>query len=160
MSGYITHAGYEKIRSEIETLQKRLRGEIAQKVGEAASLGDLRENAEYEAAKQQQHLIARRLQELGEMIQGAEIIENLDLPEGLVTVGKTVHLRNLESDRLDIYTILGPVESDVDNDIISYETPIVRQLMLKKEGDEVEVHVPAGTIRYRIEKIERFQSKL
>ena len=159
MPNYMTHAGYEKIRSEIETLQKKLRGEIAQKVGEAAAHGDLRENAEYEAAKQQQHLIARRLQELGELIQGAEIIENLDLPDGLVTVGKTVHLRNLDNDRLDIYTILGPIESDVDNNIISYETPIVRQLMLKKEGEEVEIQVPAGTIHYRIEKIERFQPK-
>jgi len=159
MPNYMTHAGYEKIRSEIETLQKKLRGEIARKVGEAAAHGDLRENAEYEAAKQQQHLIARRLQELGELIQGAEIIENLDLPDGLVTVGKTVHLRNLDNDRLDIYTILGPIESDVDNNIISYETPIVRQLMLKKEGEEVEIQVPAGTIHYRIEKIERFQPK-
>ena len=157
MSKYITHAGYEKIRNEINTLQKKLRGEIAKKVGEAASHGDLRENAEYEAAKQQQHLTARRLQELGEMIQGAEIIENLDLPEGVVTVGKTIHLRNLDNDRLDVYTILGPVESDVENDIISYETPIVRQLILKKEGEVVEIHVPAGTIRYRIEKIERYQ---
>ncbi|NOY78579.1 MAG: transcription elongation factor GreA [Calditrichaeota bacterium] len=159
MPNYMTHAGYEKIRSEIETLQKRLRGEIARKVGEAAAHGDLRENAEYDAAKQQQHLIARRLQELGELIQGAEIIENMDLPDGLVTVGKTVHLRNLDTNQLDIYTILGPIESDVDNNIISYETPLVRQLMLKKEGEEVEIHVPAGAIRYRIEKIERFQSQ-
>jgi len=160
MSKYITHAGYEKIRNEIDTLQKQLRGEIARKVGEAASRGDLHENAEYEAAKQQQHLTARRLQELGELIQGVEIIENLDLPEGVVTVGKTIHLRNLDNDRLDIYTILGPVESDIDKNIISYETPIARQLMLNKEGEEVEIHVPAGTIRYRIEKIEKYHPEL
>ena len=157
MPNYITHAGFAKIQKEIEELQKQLQGEIARKVAEAASHGDLRENAEYKAIKEKQQLIAKRLQELGELIQGAEIIEHLDLPEDQVTVGKKVYLRNLDNDRLDVYTILGPAESDVDNDIISYETPIARQLMMKKEGEEVEITVPAGTLRYRIEKIEKYQ---
>ncbi len=157
MATYMTHAGYEKIRNEIETIQKQLRGEIAKKVAEAASQGDLSENAEYDAIKERQRMLGNRLEELSRLIQGTEIIEMMDLPDGVVTVGKNVQLRNLDTNDLDIYTILGPVESDWENNIISYETPIARQLILKKEGEEVEIRVPAGTIRYRIEKIERFQ---
>ena len=158
MATYMTHAGYEKIRNEIETIQKQLRGEIAKKVAEAASQGDLSENAEYDAIKERQRMMANRLEELSRLIQGAEIIEMMDLPDGVVTVGKKVQLRNLDTNDLDVYTILGPVESDWENNIISYETPVARQLILKKEGEEVDVKIPAGLIRYRIEKIEKFQS--
>ncbi len=157
MPTYMTHAGYEKIRNEIETIQKQLKGEVARKVAEAASQGDLSENAEYDAIKEKQRMLANRLEELSRMIQGTEIIEMMDLPDGVVTVGKKVYLRNLDTDVLDVYTILGPVESDWENNVISYETPIARQLILKKEGEEVSVQIPAGVIRYRIEKIEKFQ---
>lgn len=156
MPNYITHVGFEKIQKEIENIQKLLQGEIAQKIGEARALGDLKENAEYHAMKDKQRLLATRMQELAQMISESEIIENLDLPPDQVTVGKKVHLRNLDKDRLDIYTILGAVESDVDNDIISYETPIASQLMMKKVGDVVDVQVPIGIIRYKIEKIEPY----
>ena len=158
MATYITHAGYEKIRQEIETIQKQLRGEIARKVAEAASQGDLSENAEYDAIKEKQRMLGNRLEELSRLIQGSEIIEMMDLPEDLVTVGKKVSLKNLDTGETDVYTILGPVESDWQNNVISYETPIARQLILKKEGDEVEIRIPSGTIHYRIEKIEKFQS--
>ena len=158
MPNYITHIGLDKIQNEIERMQKQLQGEIAQKIGEARAHGDLKENAEYHAMKDKQRLIATRLQQLAEMISGAEIIENLDLPADQVTVGKKVHLRNLDKDSLDVYTILGPVESDVDNDIISYETPIARQLMMKKAGEEVDVEIPIGVIRYKIEKIETYDT--
>jgi len=154
MANYITHAGFEKIQKEIEHLQKQLQGEVAQKIGEARALGDLKENAEYQSMKEKQHLIARRLQDLNQIVSGAQIIENLDLPPDQVTVGKKVYLRNLDNDRLDIYTILGPAESDVDNDIISYETPIARQLMMKKVGEDVVITVPVGVLHYRIEEIE------
>ncbi len=157
MPTYMTHAGYEKIRNEIETIQKQLKGEVARKVAEAASQGDLSENAEYDAIKEKQRMLANRLEELSRMIQGTEIIEMMDLPDGVVTVGKKVYLRNLDTDVLDVYTILGPVESDWENNVISYETPIARQLILKKEGEEVSVQIPAGVIRYRIERIEKFQ---
>ncbi len=157
MPTYMTHAGYEKIRNEIETIQKQLKGEVARKVAEAASQGDLSENAEYDAIKEKQRMLANRLEELSRMIQGTEIIEMMDLPDGVVTVGKRVYLRNLDTDVLDVYTILGPVESDWENNVISYETPIARQLILKKEGEEVSVQIPAGVIRYRIERIEKFQ---
>jgi transcription elongation factor GreA len=154
MANYITHAGLEKIQNEIGKLEDLLQGEIAKQVGEAAALGDLKENAEYKSIKDKQHLTARRLQELREMISGVQIIEHLDLPPDQVSVGKKVHLKNLDDGSLDVYTILGPAESDIDNDIISYESPIARQLMMKKEGEEHEITVPAGTLRYRIEKIE------
>ncbi|HDL19130.1 MAG TPA: transcription elongation factor GreA [Bacteroidetes bacterium] len=156
MPNYITHVGFDKIQNEIENIQKLLKGDVAKKIGEARALGDLKENAEYHAMKDKQRLLATRMEELSQMLSGAEIIENLDLPAGKVTVGKKVYLRNLDKDRMDIYTILGPVESDVDNDIISYETPIARQLMMKEEGETVDVQVPIGTIRYKIEKIEPY----
>ena len=154
MQNYITHDGLERIQNEIENLENLLQGEIARQVAEAAALGDLKENAEYKSIKEKQLLTAKRLQELREMISGVQIIEHLDLPPDQVSVGKKVSIRNLDNDRLDVYTILGPAESDIDNDIISYESPIASQLMMKKEGQEVEIQVPAGTLRFRIEKIE------
>lgn len=156
MPNYITHVGFDKIQNEIENIQKMLKGEVAKKIGEARALGDLKENAEYHAMKDKQRLLATRMEELSQMLSGAEIIENLDMPADKITVGKKVYLRNLDKDRVDIYTILGPVESDVDNDIISYETPIARQLMMKKQGETVDVQVPIGTIHYKIEKIEPY----
>ena len=156
MPNYITHVGFDKIHAEIENIQKLLQGEIAQKIGEARAHGDLKENAEYHAMKDKQRLLATRMQQLAQMISNSEIIENLDLPTDQVTVGKKIHIKNLDKDRVDVYTILGPVESDVDNDIISYETPIARQLMMKKVGETVDVQVPIGIIRYKIEKIEMY----
>jgi len=156
MPNYITHVGFDKIQNEIENIQTQLKGDVARKIGEARAHGDLKENAEYHAMKDKQRLLATRMQELAQMISGAEIIENLDLPNDQVSVGKKISIRDLDKDRLDVYTILGPVESDVDNDIISYETPIARQLMMKKVGEIVEVEVPIGTIRYKIEKIEPY----
>ena len=154
MTNYMTHAGFEKIQNKIDSLQKLLQGEIAKQIGEARELGDLKENAEYKAIKEKQQLTAKRLEELSAMLSGVQIIENLDLPDGQVTVGKKVYLNNLDDGSKDVYTILGPAESDIDNDIISYESPIAKQLMMKKEGDEVDISVPIGIIRYRIEKIE------
>lgn len=156
MPNYMTHAGFEKVQNKIDSLQKLLQGEIAKQIGEARELGDLKENAEYKAIKEKQQLTARRLEELSAMLSGVQIIENLDLPDGQVTVGKRVYLNNLDDGSKDVYMILGPAESDIDNDIISYESPIAKQLMMKKEGDEVDISVPIGIIRYRIEKIESF----
>ena len=150
----MTHAGFEKIQNRIDSMQKLLQGEIAKQIGEARELGDLKENAEYKAIKEKQQLTAKRLEEMSAMLSGVQIIENLDLPDGQVTVGKKVYLNNLDDGSKDVYTILGPAESDIDNDIISYESPIAKQLMMKKEGDEVDISVPIGIIRYRIEKIE------
>ncbi len=154
MPNYMTHAGFEKIQNRIDSMQKLLQGEIAKQIGEARELGDLKENAEYKAIKEKQQLTAKRLEEMSAMLSGVQIIENLDLPDGQVTVGKKVYLNNLDDGSKDVYTILGPAESDIDNDIISYESPIAKQLMMKKEGDEVDISVPIGIIRYRIEKIE------
>ncbi len=159
MPNYITHGGFDRIQNEIEDIQNQLKGEVAKKIGEARALGDLKENAEYHAMKDKQRLLATRMQELAQMISGAEIIENLDLSADQISVGKKVSIRDLDKDRLDVYTILGPVESDVDNDIISYETPIARQLMMKKVGEIVDVEVPIGIIRYKIEKIEPYDPK-
>ncbi len=150
----MTHAGFEKIQNKIDSMEKLLQGEIAKQIGEARELGDLKENAEYKAIKEKQQLTAKRIEEMSAMLSGVQIIENLDLPDGQVTVGKKVYLNNLDDGSKDVYTILGPAESDIDNDIISYESPIAKQLMMKKEGDEVDISVPIGIIRYRIEKIE------
>lgn len=154
MPNYMTHAGFEKIQNKIDSMEKLLQGEIAKQIGEARELGDLKENAEYKAIKEKQQLTAKRIEEMSAMLSGVQIIENLDLPDGQVTVGKKVYLNNLDDGSKDVYTILGPAESDIDNDIISYESPIAKQLMMKKEGDEVDISVPIGIIRYRIEKIE------
>lgn len=147
---YFTEAGYEKLRKEIEDLQRYIKSDIAREIAAAREHGDLRENAEYEAAKLKQSNHMARLGLLQERFQNARIIRKGDLPDGIVTLGKVVLIKDKATDVEEKYTILGDGESDVDNGIISYQSPIAQALMKHKVGDIVEVKVPRGTKEYEI----------
>jgi transcription elongation factor GreA len=150
---YFTEAGYEKLRKQIEDLERYLKNDIAKEIAAARELGDLRENAEYESAKLKQANHMAKLGLLQERFQNARIIRKGDLPDGMVTLGKMVAIRDQATKQEERYTILGDGESDIDNGIISYQSPIAQALMKHKVGDVVEVKLPRGMKKYEILEI-------
>lgn len=147
---YFTEAGYEKLRKEIEDLERFLKNDIAKEIATAREHGDLRENAEYESAKNKQANYMAKLGTLQERFQHARIIRKSDLPEGIVTLGKVVTLVDKASGEKEKYTILGDGETDLEKSIISYQSPIAQALMRHRIGDVVEVKLPRSTRKLEI----------
>jgi transcription elongation factor GreA len=154
---YFTEAGYEKLRKEIEDLERFIKNDIAKEIATAREHGDLRENAEYESAKNKQANYMARLGLLQERFQNARIIRKNDLPEGIVTLGKVVTIAEMSSGHEEKYTILGDGETDLDNGIISYQSPLARGLMNHKIGDIVEIKLPRATKKYTIKEIKFYE---
>ncbi len=151
---YFTEKGYQKIKQEIDKLEKYLKQDIAKEIATAREHGDLRENAEYEAAKEKQANYMAKLGQLQERFANAQIIRRADLPPDTITLGKRVHIRDLNSGEELHYTILGEGESDIDNGIISYQTPLAKALINHKQDDEVEVQLPRGIKKFKILSVE------
>jgi len=151
---YFTEKGYDKLRQEIDKLEKYLKNDIAKEIGVAREHGDLRENAEYEAAKEKQAKYMGKLGQLQERFMNARVIRRQDLPEDTVTLGKIVRIKDLDNDEEDEYTILGDGETDLDKGIISYQSPIAKGLINHKKDDKVEVFLPRGVKKYQILSIE------
>ncbi len=154
---YFTEKGYEKLRKEIEELERYLKNDIASEIATARDHGDLRENAEYESAKMKQANYMAKLNALKEKLMNAQVIRKEDLPPDIVTLGKTVKIQDVATGDTVQYTILGDGETDIDNGIISYQSPLARALMKHSVGDEVEVQLPRGTKTYKILEIEFYE---
>ncbi len=154
---YFTEKGYEKLKEEIDKLEKYIKGDIAKEIATAREHGDLRENAEYEAAKNKQANYMAKLGQLQERFMHARIIRKEELPPDIVTLGKRVTIRDLTTQEEDVYTILGEGESDIDNGVISYLSPIAKALINHKKGEVVEVQLPRGTRKYEILDIAFFE---
>ena len=144
----ITDSGRKELEKELAELKSR-RGEIAEKIAEARSFGDLSENAEYDAAREEQGLLETRVIEIEDILQHASIIKSADAT--VVGLGSAVELKN--SDRTVTYTVVGPVEADPMEGKISDESPIGQALMGKKVGDEVMISTPKGEIVYTISSL-------
>ena len=144
----ITDSGRKELEKELAELNSR-RGEIAEKIAEARSFGDLSENAEYDAAREEQGLLETRVIEIEDILQHASIIKAADAT--VVGLGSAVELKN--SDRTVTYTVVGPVEADPMEGKISDESPIGQALMGKKVGDEVTISTPKGEIVYTISSL-------
>ena len=144
----ITDSGRKELEKELAELKSR-RGEIAEKIAEARSFGDLSENAEYYAAREEQGLLETRVIEIEDILQHASIIKSADAT--VVGLGSAVELKN--SDKTVTYTVVGPVEADPMEGKISDESPIGQALMGKKVGDEVTISTPKGEIVYTISSL-------
>ncbi|MFQ5629387.1 MAG: transcription elongation factor GreA [bacterium] len=153
---YFTKNGYEKLRKEIEQTEKILKNEIAKEIAAAREHGDLRENAEYEAAKMKQSNYAAKLASLQERLANAWVIKKEDLPADIVTLGKKVTIQEVGKAATITYSILGDGETDIDKGIISYQSPLARALIKHKAGDEVMVSLPRGEKAYKILDISFF----
>jgi transcription elongation factor GreA len=151
----MTVAGAERLRAELNELKSERRPRIIQAIADAREHGDLRENAEYHAAREQQSFCEGRIKEIEGKLADAEVIDVGAIPPtGRVIFGTTVTLLNLETDASVVYQIVGEDEADVRAGRISVGSPIARAIMGKEVGDEIVVKAPAGDIEYEIEAVE------
>lgn len=152
----VTKDGYDKLVKELDHLQHVKRKEVAERIKEAISFGDLSENSEYEEAKNEQAFVEGRILELEDKIKHAKIIKEQHGDHKTVQLGATVHLKNLSKAKAEeeVYTIVGSTEADPFEGKISNESPVGSALLDKKKGETVKAHVPAGTVEYKIVKID------
>ena len=147
----ITIKGLEKIKEELIYLKEKKRPEIVAAISEARSHGDLKENAEYHAAKEQQSHNEGRIQEIQDIIARANIIDVTKISnDGKVIFGSTVFLQNLDNDEKIDYKIVGKDEADLKQKLLYFKSPIGKGLIGKNKGDLVEVSTPAGVKNFEI----------
>ncbi|AXX94486.1 MULTISPECIES: transcription elongation factor GreA [Arcobacter] len=146
----MTLAGYNKVTGDLEFLKKTERPETVIALDEARQLGDLKENAEYHSAKDKLALIDSQIAELNAVISKAVIIDPSTLPHNKVSFGSTVSLVDTNTDEEFTYTIVGGVESNADKGLISFNSPLAKQLMGKEEGDEVTATLPGGVKTFEV----------
>lgn len=149
---YITEEGLEKLKAELDDLKNVKRPEIIQSLKEARALGDLSENAEYDAARTAQTECEARIQELEHMIENVEIISD-QVKKDKVGVGSTVTIEYVDDNEEETYTIVGSKEVDLDNNKISNESPIAQAILGGKVGEIKTVTSPGGTYDVKIVKI-------
>ncbi|MBS3800262.1 MAG: transcription elongation factor GreA [Thioalkalivibrio sp.] len=147
----LTVAGAEKMKEELKRLKGEDRPRVVKAISEAREHGDLKENAEYHAAREQQSFIEGRIRELEAKLSNAQIIDVTALPQtGKVVFGTTVVLEATDDGRQVVYRIVGEDEADIKNNMISVSSPIARALIGKEEGDLVTVQAPGGETEYEI----------
>ncbi len=151
----ISRDGFNKLQDELEYLVTVRRKEVAERLKEARSYGDLSENAEYDEAKNEQGMLEAQIADLEVVIANAVIVDDDSLSLDEVGVGSIVKLKDFDMDEILTYQIVGSTESDPDNDKISDESPIGKACLKKKIGDIFEVEVPAGTLKFEILGIDR-----
>lgn len=149
----MTPQGFEKISKELEYLKSVARGEIAKEIQVAAQLGDLKENAEYHAAKEKMNLLESRVSTLETLTYKAHVIDPATLEHKRVSFGSTVKLLDLDNEAELTYTIVGSVESDAAKGLISMASPLAKALIGKASGDEVTVNLPSGTKEFEVVEI-------
>lgn len=152
---YLTQEGYEKLKEELEYLEKTKRREISKALAHARSLGDLSENAEYDSAKNEQAHCEKKIAELKEKLSRVRIIDPGAIPKGQVFIGAKVLLLDMNTDERLEYVLVSEEEADYEAGKISIDSPVGSALMQRKENDVVEIKVPAGILKYKILKITR-----
>lgn len=149
----MTKFGYEKLQAELNQLKLVERPRTVKDIEEALEHGDLKENAEYHAAKEKQRLIDGRMIELAELISNAQIVDPSELEHAKVSFGSTVTLNDMNSGAEVTYTIVGGCESNPDIGLISFNSPLAKQLLGREEGDDVKVNLPGGIKEFEIESV-------
>lgn len=151
----MTVEGEKSLRDELKELKTVTRPRIIQAISDAREHGDLKENAEYHAAREQQSFAEGRIQEIGGKLGDAQVIDVRKMPQsGKVIFGVTVTLINIDTEETVVYKIVGEDEASIKEQKISYTAPLARALIGKEEGDEVAVVTPGGDIEYEIDKVE------
>lgn len=152
-TSFLTREGYEKLQEELETLRKDKREEIANRLHEAMEGGELIDNAEYEAAKNEQAFVEGRIKELEILLATARVIEEGNHPSGTIQVGSRVTIKEEGMDP-EVYTIVGAAEANPAHGKISNESPLGKSLLNHKAGERVQVEAPAGAFTVDIVKVE------
>ena len=152
---FLSREGVEKLKKELESLKGSKRKEIAEDIARARAFGDLKENAEYDAAKNSQAMNEKRISEIEDKLSRVQIIDSSNMPTDQVLVGATVLLKDLKTQEEFSYSLVSDEEADFDAGRVSINSPIARGLLGKKVGELAEVKIPAGLLRYKVLKISR-----
>src|SRR5215471_16086640 len=145
----MTREGYEKLKADLDRMQNAEMIEVTKRVAAARDLGDLSENAEYHAAREDQGMLQARIDKLGDEIARAVIIDTAHLPKGVVVFGSKVKVMDLDLDEEETYELVGPGQENPDKGRILTTSPIGQGLIGRKPGETVEIQVPRGTIRFK-----------
>jgi transcription elongation factor GreA len=152
---FLTEKGYLELKEEIARIDKMVKLDISKEIATAADHGDLKENAEYAAAKEKQVFYANKLRVLQERFTGANVVRRDELlPEERVTFGKRIRIKEVNTGAERICTILGEGETDPEKGVIAYTSPLARALIGKNLGDVADVQLPAGQRKYKILEVE------
>lgn len=151
----LTEEGYEKLEEELDYLVNEKRREVAKRIKVAREFGDISENSEYDDAKNEQAFVEGRIQEIENMLRNAKVVKNDEVDDHTVNVGTTVKIKDLDNGDIYTYTLVGSAESDPLENKISNESPIGKNLIGHKIGDQVEVEVPSGKMNYEVLSIEK-----
>lgn len=151
----LTYEGLKKLEEELEHLKTVKRREIADRIKQALSFGDISENSEYDEAKNEQAQIEGRIVQVESMLKKAHIIDEDEISTKVVTIGSKVEILDMEYDEKAIYHIVGSAEADPSNYKISNESPVGMAVLGKKKGSIVEVTTPGGVIKYKILAIQK-----
>ncbi|MEW5009518.1 transcription elongation factor GreA [Cycloclasticus sp. 46_83_sub15_T18] len=150
----LTKKGAEALKAELDDLKNVRRPRITEAIADARAHGDLKENAEYHAAREEQGLVEARVRDIESKLGNAQVIDVATLDAGgKVVFGCTVELENIETEEMITYTIVGEDEADIKNNLISYASPFAKALIGKEEGDVAEVKAPAGNTEYEITEV-------
>lgn len=152
---YLTRAGYQKLVDELERLRTTERRRISKAIGEARLQGDISENAEYDAAKDAQAHCEAKIAEMEAKLANVRLIEDQNIPSDKVYIGAIVDLKDLDSGEELTYTLVSGEEANYEENKLSIFSPIGKGLMGHSAGEELDIKVPAGSLRYKILKIAR-----
>ena len=151
----LTQEGYDNIVAEYDELVSVRRAEVAARIKEAISYGDISEIAEYDSAKNEQAELEERIHQLEEMLRKAKIVQEEDVKGDKVNIGLKVTVKDIDTGDKEVFSIVGATESDPFNGKISTESSVGKALIGKKKGETVAIEVPDGIINYKIMKIEK-----
>ncbi len=149
----LTEEGLKALKEELQDLKVNRRKEVAQKIKEAREQGDLSENAEYDAAKEEQRDIELRIEEIDKILKNAELVVDDDIDSSVINIGCTVKIKDLEFNEEMEYKIVGSTEANSLKGKISNESPVGKALIGAKKGQTVEVEAPSGVLKYKILEI-------
>lgn len=151
----LTYEGLKKLEDELEYLKGQKRREVAERIKQALSFGDLSENSEYDEAKNEQAQVETRIVQLEKLLKNAKVIDEDEVTTDVVSVGSKVKMLDMEFNEEVEYSIVGSTETDPDNFKISNESPVGAAVIGKRIGDVVDVEVPIGIVKYKILDIQK-----
>ncbi|OED36917.1 transcription elongation factor GreA [PVC group bacterium (ex Bugula neritina AB1)] len=152
---YLSQKGYNNLKTELDNLKTNVRPQLSKKIELAREHGDLKENAEYHAAREEQGLAEARINEIQDKLARAKIVDNEEISTDAIYIGSTVTLYDQDMDSEIIYTLVSEDEASITEGKISISSPVGKSLLGHKVDDTIEIEVPARTISYKVIKIER-----
>jgi transcription elongation factor GreA len=149
----MTREGYDKLKNDLERMQSLEMVEVAKRIATAREMGDLSENAEYHAAREDQGMLQARIDALRDKLARANIVDRSSLPSDTVVFGTRVRIKDQDSGDEEVYELVGPGDEDYDNNKILTTSPRGQALLGKKVGDLAVIKVPRGSLRYKVLEI-------